>query len=86
MKLQYMAAHASIVLIRNWRHSLQARFGEAFISTCREVGLAGTIALGSNSWVPVRATPYAEIHHYANPNMRTSAAIAAPYTIARRIV
>ena len=64
--------------MRNRRHRLQTRFLEAYSNTCREVGLAGAIAQWSMAWVPVRATPYAEVYHYGNPSAG-SAIYNAPY-------
>ena len=77
---QYMAAHMieSIVSLRNRWYCMQVRFGEAYVNTCKEVGLSGAIALWSMTWVPVRATPYAELCHFMNPSAQ-SALFNAPY-------
>jgi hypothetical protein len=66
------------LLMRNRRHRMQTKFTEACCNTCREVGLAGAIAQWSMAWVPVRATPYAEVYHYGNPSA-WSAKYNAPY-------
>jgi hypothetical protein len=80
MKLQYMSAHVSSVIVplRNRPHHLQVAFLEAYVNTCDEVGLAGAIARWSMAWVPARATPYAEVYHHMNPSAQ-SVFFNAPY-------